>query len=77
MEIVVDETLQRRWGPQITKRSHYRDPLLSGKGLSVSNSGLRWIIFALVVRVPWTQHHGASFPKGHPLMQIADEFGLL
>src|SRR3954452_15927886 len=32
VEIVVDETLERRWGPQITKRSHYRDPLLSSKG---------------------------------------------
>ncbi len=54
LTIVVDETLERRWGPQITKRSHYRDPLLSGKGLSVSTSGLRWVIFALVVPVPWT-----------------------
>lgn len=59
LEIVVDETLERRWGPQITKRSHYRDPLLSGKGLSVSNSGLRWIIFALVVPVPWTTRQWA------------------
>jgi hypothetical protein len=59
VEIVVDETLERRWGPQITKRSHYRDPLLSGKGLSVSNSGLRWIIFALVVPLPWTTRHWA------------------
>jgi hypothetical protein len=57
--IVVDETLERRWGPQITKRAHYRDPLLSGKGLSVSNSGLRWIIFALVVPLPWTQRRWA------------------
>ena len=54
VEIVVDETLERRWGPQITKRSHYRDPLLSSKGRSISNSGLRWVIFALVVHVPWT-----------------------
>lgn len=59
VEIVVDETLERRWGPQITKRSHYRDPLLSGKGLSVSNSGLRWVIFALVVHVPWTTRYWA------------------
>ena len=54
VEIVVDETLERRWGPMITKRSHYRDPLLSSKGRSVSTSGLRWVCFALVVQVPWT-----------------------
>lgn len=59
IEIVVDETLERRWGPMITKRSHYRDPLLSSKGRSVSTSGLRWVCFALVVHVPWTRRHWA------------------
>ena len=59
VEIVVDETLERRWGPQITKRGHYRDPLLSGKGLNVANSGLRWIVFALVVPLPWTTRYWA------------------
>ena len=59
VEIVVDETLERRWGPRITKRSHYRDPLLSSKGRSISNSGLRWVIFALVVHVPWTRRYWA------------------
>lgn len=59
VELVVDETLERRWGPQITKRGHYRDPLLSGKGLNVANSGLRWIVFALVVHEPWTPRHWA------------------
>jgi hypothetical protein len=55
VEVVIDETLERRWGRQITKRGHYRDPLLSSKGQSVSNSGLRWIVVALVVRMPWTK----------------------
>lgn len=59
VEIVVDEHLERRWGPQITKRSHYRDPLLSGKGLNVANSGLRWVVFAVVVHVPWTARYWA------------------
>src|SRR4051812_35642765 len=44
VELVVDEHLDRRWGPNITKRGHYRDPLLSGKGLNVANSGLRWVV---------------------------------
>jgi hypothetical protein len=52
--IVVDEHLERRWGPQITKRGHYRDPLLSSKGRSVSTSGLRWVVLAVVVQPPWT-----------------------
>src|SRR5919201_3576606 len=41
--VVIDETLERRWGRRITKRGHYRDPLLSSHERSVSNSGLRWI----------------------------------
>jgi hypothetical protein len=57
--VVIDETLERRWGRKITKRGHYRDPLLSSKGLAVSNSGLRWILCAVVVRVPWTERHWA------------------
>ena len=54
--IVVDETLERRWGPQIRKRGHWRDSLASGKHLNVSSSGLRWLVFALVVNVPWTPY---------------------
>jgi hypothetical protein len=55
VEVVIDETLERRWGRQITKRGHYRDPLLSSKGQSVSNSGLRWVVVAVLVRLPWTK----------------------
>jgi len=54
LELVIDEHLERRWGPRILKRGHYRDPLLSGKGLAVSTSGLRWICVMLVVPLPWT-----------------------
>jgi hypothetical protein len=54
LTIVVDEHLERRWGSQITKRAHYRDPLLSSKTRSVSTAGLRWVVFALVVQPPWT-----------------------
>ena len=54
-DIVIDETLERRWGRKIHKRGHYRDSLLSSKERSVSNSGLRWITMALVVTLPWTK----------------------
>ena len=55
VEIVIDETLERRWGRKISKRGHYRDSLLSSKERSVSNSGLRWITMALIVVLPWTK----------------------
>jgi len=54
--ISVDETLERRWGPQIRKRGHWRDSLASSKQLNVSSSGLRWLVFTLLVNVPWTPY---------------------
>ena len=32
MDIVIDETLERRWGRKIHKRGHYRDSLLASQG---------------------------------------------
>src|SRR5438874_5024301 len=54
VEIVIDETLERRWGRKISKRGHWRDSRLSSKERSVSTSGLRWVTMALVVTLPWT-----------------------
>ena len=54
IEIVIDAHRERHWGPRILQRGHYRDPLLSGKGLSVRTSGLRWICVLLLVPLPWT-----------------------
>ena len=54
--IAVDETLERRWGPQIRKRGHWRDSLASSRQVNVSSSGLRWLVCALVVNVPWTPY---------------------
>ena len=54
-EIVMDETLERRWGPKISKRGYWRDSLRSSQEKSVSTSGLRWVTMALGVRLPWTK----------------------
>lgn len=54
--ISVDETLERRWGPQIHKRGHWRDSLASSQKTNVSTSGLRWLVLAVVVNVPWTPY---------------------
>ncbi|HEY6409404.1 MAG TPA: transposase [Ktedonobacteraceae bacterium] len=55
LELVIDETLERRWGPKISKRGHYRDSALSSRKRSVSSPGLRWIVMAAVVTLPWTR----------------------
>jgi hypothetical protein len=55
LELVIDETLERRWGSQINKRGHYRDSRRSSRKRSVSSPGLRWIVMAVVVTLPWTK----------------------
>src|SRR5262249_15080121 len=37
-----DDTIERRWGPKISARGIYRDPVRSTKGHFVKASGLRW-----------------------------------
>ena len=59
VEIVIDETLERRWGRKISKRGHWRDSLRSSKKRSVSTPGLRWVTMALVVTLPWTKRRWA------------------
>lgn len=54
LTLAVDETLERRWGPMISRRSHHRDPVASSRSQLVVTSGLRWIVLAAVVAVPWS-----------------------
>ena len=59
VDLVIDETLERRWGSKISKRGHYRDSALSSHERSVSRPGLRWIVMAVVVTLPWTRQRWA------------------
>jgi hypothetical protein len=52
---VIDETLEQRWGSKISKRGHYRDSALSSHKQSVSSPGLRWIVMAIVVTLPFVK----------------------
>ena len=65
LTFAIDETLERRWGRKIRIRGHYRDPLASSKERSVSASGIRWIVLALIVTVPW-----ASRPWALPILSL-------
>jgi DDE superfamily endonuclease len=59
VDLVIDETLERRRGCKISKRGHYRDSALSSRKRSVSSPGLRWIVMAVVVTLPWTKQRWA------------------
>lgn len=49
----IDETIERRWGPNIKARGIYRDAVRSSKGFFVKCSGLRWISLMLLTPMSW------------------------
>src|SRR5215218_1997310 len=49
----LDETIERRWGPQIAAKGLYRDAVRSSKDYLVKVSGLRWLCLLLLVPLPW------------------------
>jgi hypothetical protein len=51
--IGIDDTIERRWGRQISARGIYRDPVRSSKGHFVKTSGLRWLSAQLLIHIPW------------------------
>jgi hypothetical protein len=59
VDMVIDETLERRWGRKIRRRCHWRDSRLSSRQRHVTTSGLRWVVMAVVVTLPWTQQRWA------------------
>lgn len=59
LTLAIDETWERRRGPKITERGYHRDPIASSKSQHVAASGLRWMVLALVVTVPWNRHRWA------------------
>lgn len=59
VDIVIDETLERRWGSKIAKLGRHRDSRMSARGKAVNTSGLRWVVMTLVVQLPWTRRSWA------------------
>jgi len=51
----LDETIERRWGPQIAAKGLYRDAVRSSKEYLVKVSGLRWLCLMLLVPIPWAE----------------------
>jgi hypothetical protein len=54
LEIVVDETIERRQGQRIQAKGRYRDAVRSTKGTVVKCYGLKWISLMLLVPLPWS-----------------------
>jgi hypothetical protein len=59
LELVIDETLERRQGVRISKRGYDNDRARSTHQQELSSSGLRWVCLTLVVTPPWTKRSWA------------------
>lgn len=59
LEIVMDETEERRKGSKIKWLGCYRDAIRSTKTKKVFSFGLRWLCFSLLISLPWSQRKWA------------------
>jgi hypothetical protein len=55
LPVVIDETLERRQGAKIRAKGVFRDAVRSSKTHVVTSFGLRWIVLALLVKLPWAK----------------------
>ena len=55
----IDETLERRQGPQISALGIYRDAVRSSRSHLVKASGLRWISLMWLGQIPWAGRYWA------------------
>jgi hypothetical protein len=65
LTFAIDETPERRWGKEIRIRGHDRDPLASGEERAVAAGGIRRIVLASIVAVPWARR-----PRALPILGL-------
>lgn len=51
--LLVDETLERRRGKKIKAKGYYRDAVRSSQSRVVNTMGLKWLVMALSVKLPF------------------------
>jgi hypothetical protein len=59
LELVVDETLERRRGRKVAWRGRFHDATRSQSGHVVTSDGIRWVCVMLLVSVPWSRRRWA------------------
>ena len=62
----IDETLERRQGPQISALGVYRDAVRSSRSYVVKASGLRWVSLMWLGHIPWARWALPSSPCWNP-----------
>jgi hypothetical protein len=56
IELAVDDSLVRRYGPRVVGVGMHRDAVRSSHGYRAVTPGHKWVVLSLVVRLPFTQH---------------------
>jgi hypothetical protein len=51
--LLIDGTLERRWGPKITLKGRSHDAVRSTSGHVVTTEGMHWVCLALLIPSPW------------------------
>jgi hypothetical protein len=59
LEIIIDETGERRKGSKIKWLGYYRDAVRSTKTKKAFSFGLKWVCVSLLVSLPWSQRKWA------------------
>jgi DDE superfamily endonuclease len=53
--LLIDGTLERRWGRRIAYKGRFHDAVRSQSGHVVTSEGIHWVCLMLLVPVPWCQ----------------------
>ena len=54
--LAVDETLVRRYGPRVAGLGMHRDAVRSSHGCQIATPGHKWVVLAVVIRLPYVEH---------------------
>ena len=57
--LLIDGTLERRWGKRIAYKGRFHDAVRSQSGHVATSEGIHWLCLMLLVPVPWCQRSWA------------------
>jgi hypothetical protein len=73
--LLIDGTLERRWGPKIALKGRYHDAVRSTKGHPVTTEGIHWLCLMVLVPSPWSAREWAlpflAIPTRSPALSRA------
>ena len=55
IQLAVDESLVRRWGPMVYGKGMHRDPVLSSQNVNINQPGHKWVILSVLFDLPFSK----------------------